>query len=101
MKVFKAYLIINIAFFFLHAGLYVVTVMGLGSGNSDAARSEIVNILILIAAIGLLPNVLLFCTSFIRKQEILENALWASVFSVLVMLGYFIVSRPLAMEFPI
>ena len=100
MKTFKIYLLINIGFILGHIALYLVTVMGLGSGNRDAPRSEIVNILVFIAVLGASPNGLLFLASWIRKKQVKENALWAAVFTVLVLLGYFIVFWPLALEYP-
>ncbi|MGK7376315.1 hypothetical protein ACSFXN_00650 [Planococcus sp. 1R117A] len=99
MKLFKTYLFINICFIFLHICLYLVTIMGLGSGNRDAPRSEVINIMLLFAIIGLSPNLLLFFASVFRKKEIRENALWAAVFSMLILLGYFLAFWPLAMEY--
>lgn len=100
MKVFKIYFLINISMILGHIALYLVTVMGLGSGNLDAPRSEIVDILVFMALLGASPNVILFLASLIRKKQIKENALWATVFTLIVLLGYLIVFWPFAMEYP-
>lgn len=100
MNVFKIYFLINISMILLHIILYVVTVMGLGSGNEDAPRSEIVNILMFMAALGASPNLLLFLVSLLRRKQVKENALWAAVFTIIVLLGYLIVFWPFAMEYP-
>lgn len=100
MNVFKIYFLINISMILLHIILYVVTVMGLGSGNEDALRSEIVNILVFMAVLGASPNLLLFLISLLRRKQVKGNALWAAVFTVIVLLGYLIVFWPFAMEYP-
>lgn len=101
MKVFKIYFFINLSMIFGHIALYVVTIMGLGSGNLNAPRSEVVNILIFMAVLGASPNVILFLASLIRKKQIKDSALWAIVFTVIVLLGYSIAFWPLAMEYPL
>lgn len=100
MKVFKIYFVLNIGMMVGHIALYLVTVMGLGSGNLDAQRSEIVDILVFMALLGASPNVILFLASLLRKKQIKENALWATVFTLIVLLGYLIVFWPFAMEYP-
>lgn len=100
MNVFKIYFLINISMILGHAMLYVVAVMGLGSGNSDAPRSEIIPILVFIATLGASPNVLLFLASWARRSQVKENALWGAAFTLIILLGYFIAFWPLAMEFP-
>lgn len=99
MNVFKIYFLINISMILGHIALYLVTVMGLGSGNRDAPRSEIINILAFMAALGASPNLLLFLASWIRKKQVKENALWAAVFAFIVLVGYLMVFWPFAMEY--
>jgi len=100
LNVFKIYFLINISMILLHIILYVITVMGLGSGNEDAPRSEIVNILVFMAALGASPNLLLFLIGLLRRKQVKENTLWAAVFTVIVLLGYLMVFWPFAMEYP-
>lgn len=100
MNVFKVYCLINISMVLGHAVLYVVAIMGLGSGNSDAPRSEIIPILMFLAVLGASPNMLLLLASWARKSQVKENAFWGAVFTLIVLLGYFIAFWPLAMEFP-
>ncbi len=88
MKVFKIYFFINLSMIFGHVILFVVTIMGLGSENLNAPRSEAVDILMFMAILGASPNMILFIASVIRKKQIKGNALWASVFTIIVLLGY-------------
>lgn len=99
MKVFKIYFLINLCFIVGHFAFYIVTVIGLGSGNSDAPRSEIVPILVFLAVLGASLNLLLFLASLIRRSQVKAHALWAAVFSSIVLLGYLMVFWPFAMEY--
>ncbi|MGK7376360.1 hypothetical protein ACSFXN_00880 [Planococcus sp. 1R117A] len=99
MKVFKIYFLVNSSMILGHIALYLVSVMGLGSGNADAPRSEVINILLFMAALGASPNLLLFLAGLIKRKQVKENALWASAFTTIVLLGYLIVFWPLAMEY--
>lgn len=101
MNVFKIYLLFNIGLIAVHVLLYVVTVMGLGSGSEDAPRSEVVNILVFMAILGASPNLLLFLISLLRRKQVKENALWAAVFTVLVLLGYLLVFWPFAVAYAV
>lgn len=101
MNVFKIYLLFNMGLIGVHVLLYVVTVMGLGSGNEGAQRSEVVNILMFMAALGASPNLLLFLVSLLRKKQVKENALWAAVFTLVVLLGYLVVFWPFVMEYAV
>lgn len=99
MKVFKIYFLIDLCFIVGHLALYIVTVMGLGSGNSDAPRSEIVPILVFMSVLGASPNLLLLLAGLIRKSQVKEHALWTAVFTFLVFLRYLVVFWLFAIEY--
>ncbi|HSO59014.1 MAG TPA: hypothetical protein VLQ66_12435 [Paenisporosarcina sp.] len=89
MKTFKKYLLINILLIFFHIMMYFGAVMGFGSATGRPPKIEIIKFLLVFSAIGASPNLLVFLFSAIRRKRIRENALWASVFSLIVMVGYF------------
>ena len=91
MKTFKKYLLINILLIVFHFMMYFAAVMGFGSATGLPPKIEIIIFLLVFSAIGASPNLLVFLFSAIRRKRIRENALWASVFSVMVMIGYFTV----------
>lgn len=101
MNVFRIYCLFNIGLIVVHILLYVVTVMGLGSGNEDAPRNEVVNILVFMAVLGASPNLLLFLNGLLRRKQVKENALWAAVFTCVVLIGYLVVFWPFAMEYAV
>ncbi|WP_017379078.1 hypothetical protein [Paenisporosarcina sp. TG-14] len=91
MKTFKEYLLINILLIGFHFMMYFTAVMGFGSATGRPPKIEIIKFLLFFSAIGASPNLLVFLFSAIRRNSIRENALWASVFSLIVMVGYFTV----------
>lgn len=91
MKTFKKYLLINILLIGFHFMMYFGAVMGFGSATGRPPKLEIIKFLLVFSAIGASPNLLVFLFSAIRRKSIRENALWASVFSLIVMVVYFTV----------
>ena len=91
MKTFKKYLLINILLIFFHVTMLFVAVMGIGGGTGHPPKSEMIKFILFFSSVGASPNLLVFLFSAIRRKSIRENALWAFVFSLIVMVVYFTV----------
>ena len=68
-----------------------ISVMGIGGGTGNPSKSEMFKFILFFSCVGASPNLLVFLFSAIRRKRIRENALWASVFSMIVMGVYFTV----------
>lgn len=88
MKTFIKYFLFNIALIFFHVFMYFISVMGIGGGTGLEPRNEVFITLLIVAAIGASPNMLVLLAAIFRKEKIAENALWTVVFSVAVMAAY-------------
>ncbi|MGB5944831.1 hypothetical protein [Paenisporosarcina sp.] len=89
MKTFKKYLLINILLIVFHLMMLFIAVMGIGGGTGHPSKSEMIKFILFFSSVGASPNLLVFLFSAIRKKSIRENALWAFIFSLIVMVGYF------------
>lgn len=101
MRTFLQYLIFNMALILFHVFMYFISAMGIGGGTGQEPRKEVLITLLIVAAIGASPNLLLLLIALFRKARILEHVLWTAVFSIVVMAAYLylfwsvIQSRPL------
>ncbi|QBP40190.1 hypothetical protein [Paenisporosarcina antarctica] len=91
MKTFKKYLLINIFLIVFHFMMYFTAAMGFGSGSPNPPQIVVFEAILTLSIVGASPNLFIFLYSAIRKKKIVENALWALVFSLIVMIGYFTV----------
>lgn len=91
MKVFLMYLGINIVLIFYHAIMYFVGVMGLGGRVGTESSGELIYNILLLALFGAAPNLVIFIISFFMKKSLKQNAIWATVFSIAIILIYYYV----------
>lgn len=104
MKTFLKYLLFNTALLFFHVFLYFISAMGIGGGTGLEPRNEVFITLLIVAAIGASPNILVLLVSILRKDKVAEHILWTFVFSLIVMAAYLwffwpvIQSRPIGQE---
>lgn len=71
--------------------MYFTAVMGFGSGSSNPPQIVVFQVILMMSVTGASPNLFIFLYSLFKKKNIVENALWALVFSLFVMVGYFTV----------
>lgn len=90
MQVFIKYLVINLLLIFFHVLMFFVGVMGFGGGTGNESRIVLLQALLMFSFFGASPNLFIFLVSLIRGRKVKENALWTTVFMVLVMVAYFI-----------
>ncbi|MGO1057738.1 hypothetical protein ACTL32_01275 [Planococcus sp. FY231025] len=101
MRTFLQYLIFNIALILFHVFMYFVSAMGIGGGAGQEPRNEVFISLLIVAAIGASPNLLLLINALLRKVHILENVLWTAVFSIVVMAAYLYLFWPVIQSRPL
>lgn len=89
MKVFFMYLGINIGLIIYHAIMFFVGTMGLGGRTGTESAGELANNILLFALFGAAPNLIIFLIAFFTKKHVKQNAIWATVFSLLIIAGYF------------
>jgi hypothetical protein len=89
LKVFLMYLGINIALIFYHAIMYFVGAMGLGGRTGTESAGELTYNILLFALFGAAPNLIIFIIAFFLKKSVKQNAIWATVFSLMIIVGYF------------
>ncbi|MFD1862022.1 hypothetical protein [Planococcus chinensis] len=65
MRTFLQYLIFNIALILFHVFMYFVSVMGIGGGTGQEPRNEVFISLLIVAAIGASPNLLLLLNALL------------------------------------
>lgn len=80
---------------FFHAMMYFIGVMGFGGRTGNESLVELVFNLLLFSLFGAAPNLVVFLISYIRKKDVKRNLLWAESFSLLVIIGYFIMFSPI------
>lgn len=93
MKVFFMYLGINIFLIFYHVLMFFVGTMGLGGLTGTESTGEVVYNTLLIALSGAAPNLIIFFIAFFAKKHVKQNAVWAAVFSLLIIVGFFLCFR--------
>ena len=91
MQTFKKYLSINIFLIIFHIMMYFTAAMGFGSASTNPPQTVVFQAILTMSVVGASPNLFIFLYSAFRKKNIVENALWALVFSLIVMIGYFTV----------
>lgn len=90
LKIFLKYLMINILLLFFHVLMFFAGVMGFGGASGNEPLRVLLEALLVFAFTGASPNILIFFVAAIRKKNIKENAIWASVFFLIVMAAYMI-----------
>lgn len=65
--------------------------MGFGSGGPNPPQIVVFQAILMMSVAGSSPNLFIFLYSLFKKKNIVENALWALVFSLIVMVAYFTV----------
>jgi hypothetical protein len=91
LETFKKYLLSNILLIGFHILMYFTAVMGFGSGSPNPPQIVVFQAILMMSVVGASPNLFIFLYSAFKKKNIVENALWALVFSLIVMIGYFTV----------
>jgi hypothetical protein len=91
MKVFFMYLGINIVLLFYHALMFFAGAMGLGGRTGTESTGVLFYHIFLFALFGAAPNFIVFILAFFMRKSVKQNAIWATVFSVLIITGYFII----------
>jgi hypothetical protein len=90
MKTFKTYALVNVALIGLHASMFFVGVMGFGSAEY-ASDWEILKGLAFFSLFGASPNLLVLTIALIKKKDVKENILFASLFFSIVFTTYMLV----------
>jgi hypothetical protein len=62
--------------------------MGLGGCTGTESNGELMYNIFQFSTVGIIPNAIMLLVSFIRKINIKTNAIWATVFSLIIMIGY-------------
>ncbi|MDX1806290.1 MAG: hypothetical protein R3267_04655 [Paenisporosarcina sp.] len=91
METFKKYVLINILLIGFHILMYFTAAMGFGSASSNPPQMVVFQAILMMSVTGASPNLFIFLYSLFKKKNIVENALWALVFSLIVMVAYFTV----------
>ena len=91
METFKKYLLSNILLIGFHILMYFTAVMGFGSGSHNPPQIVVFQAILMMSVVGASPNLFIFLYSAFKKKNIVENSLWALVFSLIVMIGYYTV----------
>jgi hypothetical protein len=71
--------------------MYFTAVMGFGGGTPNPPKSVIFKAILSLSLVGASPNLFVFLFSAFRKKNILENAIWSLVFSLIIVIVYFAV----------
>lgn len=90
IPVFKKYVIVNVVMIYWHGMMFFTGVMGFGSASGSPSKMVMIQALLLFSIIGASPNLFVFLHSLIKKKDVKENALWAGVFFLIVVISYFI-----------
>jgi hypothetical protein len=88
LKTFFKYLVINLVLIPIYILLFFMAAMGLGGRTGTESNGELIYNIFLFSTVGIIPNAIVFLVSFIRKKNIKPNAIWATVFSLIIMIGY-------------
>jgi hypothetical protein len=62
--------------------------MGIGWRTGTESNGELMYNIFLFSTVGIIPNAIVFLVYFIRNKNIKPNAIWATVFSLIVLIGY-------------
>lgn len=71
--------------------MYFTAAMGFGSGSSNPPQIVVFQVILMMSVVGASPNLFIFLYAAFKKKNIVENALWALVFALIVTIGYFTV----------
>jgi drug/metabolite transporter (DMT)-like permease len=88
LKTFFKYLVINLVLIPIYILLFFMAAMGLGGRTGTESNVELMYNIFLFSTVGIIPNAIVFLVSFIRKKNIKPNAIWAAVFSLIMMVVY-------------
>jgi hypothetical protein len=88
LKTFFKYLVINLVLIPIYILLFFMAAMGLGGRTGTESNRELMYNIFLFSTVGISPNAIVFLVSFLREKNIKPNAIWATVFSLIIMIGY-------------